>query len=229
MPLTLIATPVGNIEDISIRAKKALEDHHIIIGEEPKASRKILVDLGISPRDKEMHFLNEHSSADDLNNLLSICKFENVVLMSDCGTPAFCDPGANLVQLCHQNKIQVISMPGPSSLMTFIAMIGERWDCFKFLGFPPRDKNERASFFKSLTSHKEPVFFLEAPYRLVATLETLNEYCPNTKVHLGSNLTAENEEYFYDLPKAILGKLKNSKAPFIIGLSNSPSRNSSNG
>lgn len=218
MPLKLIATPIGNIEDISVRALKALQESPILIGEEPKTCRKILTDLGISPRDKNLYFLNEHSTKEQVLELLELCKREEVCLVSDCGTPAFCDPGANLVKLCHEHKIKVETLPGPSSLMTFISLLGERWDQFTFLGFPPRDKTERDEFFKNLTHQPHPIFFLEAPYRLKSTLESLNEAIGQTqKIHFGSNLTAPDQEYFFNTPKNILNKISNPKAPFIIG------------
>lgn len=217
MSLKLIATPIGNLNDISLRSLQALKDAFVLIGEEPKSCRKILTDLQISPRDKKMYFLNEHSKPDELLELLELCKFENVCLISDCGTPAFCDPGADLVKLCRENKVKVEVLPGPSSLMTFISLIGERWDRFLFLGFPPRDKSERDQFYKSLRSQTQPVFFLEAPYRLKVTLESLDEILGDSKIHLGANLTADGQEYFFDSPKNILKNIKNFKAPFIVG------------
>jgi 16S rRNA (cytidine1402-2'-O)-methyltransferase len=217
MSLTLVATPIGDIQDISLRALKTLQDTYIIIGEEPKTCRKILTDLEISPRDKKMYFLNEHSTAEGLQELLEICKFEEVCLMSDCGTPAFCDPGADLVKLCRANNVKITTLPGPSSLMTFISMLGERWDQFTFLGFPPRDKNDRDIFFKNLKNHPHPVFFLEAPYRLKSTLESLDQTLGPVKFHLGANLTAPDQEYYFNSAKFILKNIANLKAPFIVG------------
>lgn len=217
MSLKLIATPIGNIEDISVRALNILKSAYILIGEEPKTCRKILTDLEISPRDKKMYFLNEHSKQEELLELLELCKFEDVCLMSDCGTPAFCDPGADLVKLCREHKVKVEVLPGPSSLMTFISMLGERWDQFTFLGFPPRDKTERDDFFQKLKNHPHPIFFLEAPYRLKTTLESLDQSIGAMKIHFGSSLTADEQEYFFDTPKSILKYISNFKAPFIVG------------
>lgn len=217
MSLTLIATPIGDIQDISLRALKTLKETYIIIGEEPKTCRKILTDLEISPRDKKMYFLNEHSTAEGLQELLELCKFEEVCLMSDCGTPAFCDPGADLVKLCRSHNVKITTLPGPSSLMTFISMLGERWDHFTFLGFLPRDKNDRDIFFKNLKNHTQPVFFLEAPYRLKSTLESLDQNLGPMKFHLGANLTAPDQEYYFNTAKFILKNIANLKAPFIVG------------
>lgn len=217
MSLTLIATPIGNIDDISVRSLRMLKEAYIIIGEEPKTCRKILTDLEISPRDKKMYFLNEHSTQEGLLDLLEVCKFEDVCLMSDCGTPAFCDPGADLVKLCREHNVKITTLPGPSSLMTFISLIGERWDQFSFLGFPPRDKSDRDLFFKNLKTHSKPVFFLEAPYRLKSTLESLDQTLGTAKFHFGSNLTAPDQEYYYNNARAILKTIANHKAPFIIG------------
>lgn len=217
MSLKLIATPIGHKDDISLRALKALKESYVLIGEEPKTCRKILTDYDISPRDKKMYFLNEHSTKEELLELLELCKFEDVCLMSDCGTPAFCDPGADLVKLCREHNVKIDTLPGPSSLTSFISIIGERWDQFSFLGFPPRDKSDRDSFFKNLKTHPHPIFFLEAPYRLKTTLESLDENLGNLKLHFGSNLTSSDQEYYFDSAKQIQKNIKNIKAPFIIG------------
>ncbi len=222
MSLKLISTPIGNMDDISLRSLKALRDAYVIIGEEPKTCRKILTDLEISPRDKKMYFLNEHSKKEEILELLEICKYEDVCLMSDCGTPAFCDPGADLVKLCREHKVKIDTLPGPSSLMTFISMMGERWDQFTFLGFPPRDKTDRDTFFKNLKAQPHPIFFLEAPYRLKATLESLNEFLGTSRIHFGASLTSLDQEYYFDSPKTILKNVKNPKAPFIIGFNPKP-------
>lgn len=217
MSLTLIATPIGHKEDISLRSLKALQDCQVLIGEEPKACRQILVDFGISPRDKQLYFLNEHSLKEDLLELIEICRTEDVCLITDCGTPGFCDPGADLVNLCYQNNIKVFSFPGPSSLMSFLSLTGQRWDQFDFLGFPPREKNERSQFMKSLSEKKHACIFMDAPYRLKSTLEDLKTYQPQLTFYLGLNLTSSAEEFHIGLAEQLQKKVKADKAPFVIG------------
>jgi 16S rRNA (cytidine1402-2'-O)-methyltransferase len=217
MSLKVISTPIGNPKDISLRALEVLNDLKFIIGEEPKTCRQVLSSFKISPREKELFFLNEHTKKEELNELVDLCLKEDVGLITDCGTPGFCDPGADLVQLCKAKSIEVEVLPGASSLMTFISYLGERWDSFIFLGFPPRDKEPREKFFENLNTHNYPVFFLEAPYRLTQTLENLKTVLGTHKIHFGSNLTAPDQEIYFDTADNLLKKVKNKKAPFIVG------------
>lgn len=218
MSLFVISTPIANPEDISLRALKVLKATKYIIGEEAKACRAQLKSFDISPQEKEILLLNEHSKTEDLQPLLEVCKQFDVALMSDCGTPGFCDPGANLIDLCYKNNIEVQILPGASSLMTFLSMLGVQWNEFTFKGFPPRENEQRVNFFKDTEKSKTPICFLEAPYRLQLTLEQIEKFCPNKKIYLGINLTATDQEFYRGNIKDVRRKVKAQKAPFIVGL-----------
>lgn len=218
MSLFVIATPIAHPEDMTLRGIQTLKDCQYIIGEEAKACRAQLKSWDISPQDKTILLLNEHSKTEDLKDLLLICQEYDVALISDCGTPGFCDPGADLIDLCYQNQIDVITIPGPSSLMAFLSMLGTQWKQFTFKGFPPRETQERTDFFKDLSKTTHPHCFLEAPYRLQATLDQLEKFCAHKKIYLGIALTSESQEFYKGRIQDIRKKVKAQKAPFIVGV-----------
>lgn len=218
MSLYIIATPIADPEDITLRGLKLLKQCKYIIGEEAKTCRAQLKSWDISPHDKTILLLNEHSLVEDLNELKDICYEHDVALISDCGTPGFCDPGADLIHLCYESDIDVHTLPGASSLMTFLSMLGVQWKEFTFKGFPPRDTPQRIQFFKDLNLIKHPHCFLEAPYRLHATLEQLEKFCSHKKIYVGINLTAKDQEFYKGNIKEIRQKVRAQKAPFIVGI-----------
>ena len=117
MSLTLVAVPIGNIGDITLRALETLKAADLYIGEERKPMFRLLKELGVeTPKNYEL--LNEHSEKNDIKNLAALCKDQKAVLVTDCGTPGFSDPGAELVNECRKMGIEVTSNPGPSSLTT---------------------------------------------------------------------------------------------------------------
>lgn len=218
MSLYVIATPIANPEDITLRGLRHLKNCTFIIGEEAKACRAQLKSFGISPQEKEILLLNEHSDEQTLKELLSVCKKQEVALISDCGTPGFCDPGAELIDLCYKTNVPVEIVPGPSSLMTFLSHLGVQWKKFVFQGFPPREAQEREQFFKELEKNTTPVCFLEAPYRLHSTLDLIEKFCSKKTIYIGINLTANDEEFYKGKISEIKKKVKAKKAPFIIGI-----------
>jgi 16S rRNA (cytidine1402-2'-O)-methyltransferase len=118
---------------------------------------------------------------------------KNVVLVSDCGTPVFCDPGAHLISLCRKEKISVIAAPGASSLMTLLSLSSEKLLKFHFAGFLPREKEERLREIKKLSLLKESFIVMDTPYRLKPTIDQLAIQMPNRKALLGCDLTLKEE------------------------------------
>ena len=117
MSLSVIATPIGNLGDISYRSVEILKAADLIIGEERKVVSKLIKHLSLGR--KEIELLNEHSDQEDLDFLLNECRIKTIALVSDCGTPGFCDPGALLVKACRKAGIKIDILPGASSLMSF--------------------------------------------------------------------------------------------------------------
>lgn len=213
MSLFLISSPIGNIEDITVRALKKLNECPILIAEEPKILRRRLSAWSINPREKEIHSLNEHSSREDIKALCKLCKEnENVAFLSDCGTPSFFDPGFQLVEECRTQEVGVFSLPGVSSLTALMPYLKRKTESFDILGFPPQKKEERVRFFKEL-KHKQtrPFLLLDTPYRLQKVIDELLDSLPESHCVFGINLTCENEIIFYGKPAKIKKDCKTFK------------------
>ncbi len=120
MSLFIVATPIGNPKDITLRALEELKNADLIIGEEKRELFRFLKPLEL--HEKKVAFLNEHTQPRDFEELVSACEDENVCLVSDCGTPGFCDPGSELVAACRKKGIAVTPIPGASSLMTLLSV-----------------------------------------------------------------------------------------------------------
>ena len=192
MALFIVATPIGNPEDISLNALETLKSADLIIGEELKALRQILKAAGIQA--KNLDQLNEHSKAADIDFLLNECKSKRVALVSDCGTPGFCDPGSDLVKACHKNGIPVHPVPGASSLMALISVAGVRLDQFTFAGFLPAKNELRDVAWKSIIRETRPVIIMETPYRCEKLMMELTAKVPKRLCVIGLNLTQINEK-----------------------------------
>lgn len=217
MSLFLISTPIGNLEDITLRAVKKLESSNFIIAEEAKIIRRRLSAWGIKPQNKKIFSLNEHTSDDELNELLNLCREEEeVCLVTDCGTPSFFDPGFSLVKKCVENEVEIKSLPGVSSLTSLMPYIDIKTERFEVLGFPPQKKEDRVSFFQTLTKKKHPFFLMDTPYRLNKILDEINKTLPNHHCIFGINLTEESEQILRGTAKEISSNLEDGlKANFV--------------
>jgi len=197
MPLFVIATPIGNPKDFTLRALEILRTADLIIGEEPKALRQILKAAGVQAKATDQ--LNEHSDSRDIEHLSEACRDQTVALVSDCGTPGFSDPGAELVAACARKKITTTSVPGPSSLMALLSVAGVRLDQFLFMGFLPAKKEERSQAWEKLQRQNQPTIIMETPYRTSTLIKELKAHTQNCV--LGWNLTQENEQILRGHPK----------------------------
>lgn len=213
MSLYVVATPIGCDQDLSERARIILNDADLIIGEEPKESRKILKLLNLLQ--KPCEFLNEHSKQDDLKELVEHCKTKKVALISDCGTPGFCDPGADLVRLCRQQKIAVHPIPGASSLMAFLSVSGIKLEQFWFRGFLPRDKEIRKKHISDVFKSQIPVVVMDTPYRIQALAKDLAAADPNRQMIWGLDLTSPQEQILTGTAEQCL-KLLPEEAEFLV-------------
>jgi len=174
--LYIIATPIGNLEDITFRALRILKEVDLVLCEDTRQTQKLFSHYNITTPTLSYH---QHSKLQKVDYILDILKSgKNLALVSDAGTPGISDPGNQLVNLAA-NKISdlvVIPIPGPSALISAGSVSGFPVDKFIFMGFPPI-KNKREKFFKELASLKYPVIFYESPYRIIKTLMQLkNEF-----------------------------------------------------
>lgn len=191
MALYVVATPIGNPQDISQHALEILKSADLIIGEELKALRQILKAAGVQA--KAMDQLNEHSKPADVVFLANECRSKKVALVSDCGTPGFCDPGSLLTKACHQSGTKVHAVPGASSLMALLSVCGVRIDQFLFYGFLPAKAELREQAWGYVVHEARPVILMETPYRCEKLMEELTLKVPTRLCVVGLGLTQPNE------------------------------------
>jgi 16S rRNA (cytidine1402-2'-O)-methyltransferase len=212
--LYLVATPIGDTNEISVRALDILREADIIICESTKEASKLLRSHGISGKKYEV--LDEHSTPDDKAALVPLCANHKVALVTDCGTPGFQDPGADLVRLCRNKNVVVKSVLGPSALMGLLSLSGRRLDEFVFRGFLPAENEARAKALKDLTKENRAIIIMDTPYRLRKTLSDMKEHFSNRKFLLTINLSQDDETVFDGTIDMILEHLKFEKAEFML-------------
>lgn len=214
MSLYVVATPIGNKKDISARALETLKRADVIIGEEERELNRFLTSQSLNPQKIEL--LNEHTKPHELKILIDLCKTQEVCLVSDCGTPGFQDPGADLVKGCHKNKIKVTSLPGASSLMCLLSLSGERLDRFHFFGFLPQKTEERDKAWDWISKQSFPLIVMDTPYRFNKTLEEAKKFCPDMALVIGCDFTTHEEEVFLGIARDIISKIPKAKREFLI-------------
>ena len=212
--LYLVATPIGNLEDITLRAIRILKEVDIIVAEDTRQTIKLLNHLEIQ---KHMISYHRHSNEEKENEILdNLQNGKNIALVSDAGTPVISDPGEELVKLALKNNIEVIPIPGPCALIS--AMIASGMDAkeFTFLGFLPLNKKSRKNKLNDIKLSDKTIILYEAPHKIVKTLEELNDILNNRKIVLARELTKIHEEFIVGTAKELLEKLKEPKGEFVI-------------
>lgn len=213
MPLFVVATPIGNAQDFSLRALATLKGADLIIGEELKVLRQTLKAAGV--QGTALEELNEHSGAEDIAHFVRECQTKNVALVSDCGTPGFCDPGAELVAACAKAGITVTPLPGPSSLMTLLSVCGVRLQQFLFYGFLPAKTELRAQALNELRRETRSFILLETPYRCERLIEDLQKSFAHHECVLGLDLTGPGEQILRGRCKDLKGNFKD-REPIVL-------------
>src|SRR5512138_3731247 len=172
--LYIVATPIGNPRDITLRALDVLQEVDAVICEEYREGSTLLKRLGIQ---KDIIEVNEHNETTQAPLVVErlLLQQHSLALISDCGTPVFADPGATLIKLLVEQGIPVVPVPGASSLMATLSVLDVKLDRFIYAGFLPRDRGERKKALKHLRSTRFPIILMDAPYRLTALLADLEE------------------------------------------------------
>ncbi|MFV8257688.1 16S rRNA (cytidine(1402)-2'-O)-methyltransferase [Bdellovibrio bacteriovorus] len=212
--LYVVATPIGDVSEISLRALEILKNCDVVICESTKEASKLLRAHGITGKSYEV--LDEHSTPEDKAALVPLCAEKTVALVSDCGTPGFCDPGADLVRLCRQKNVPVKSVLGASALMGLLSLSGQRIDEFVFRGFLPAENEARARALKDLTKEKRAIILMDTPYRLKKTLNDMKEHFAQRRFLLTMNLSQEEEIVLEGSIDKLIGGLKADKAEFML-------------
>ena len=195
MPGTLyiVATPIGNLEDITLRALRILKEVDLIAAEDTRHTRKLLDHYGIDKPLTSCHEHNEKTKARDLVARLE--RGENVALVSDAGTPTLSDPGYRLVRQAVEAGVNVVPVPGPSALTAALGASGLPTDRFVFEGFLPAKKGERRKRLNKLREETRTLVFYEAPHRIKESLADLLEILGDRELVLGREITKVYEEF----------------------------------
>lgn len=214
--LYIIATPIGNAEDITLRALKTLHEVNAVICEEKRQGAKTLARLGI--KDKEIITLNEHNEQTQTPEIiLRLVNGQTMGLISDCGTPVFADPGSYLINQAVHSGIPIIALPGASSLMTALSVLDASLDKFVFGGFLPRENEARFSELKRLKSMRMPVILMDTPYRMAKLLaEVAKVFGKSQHITLACDLTLPEERVYRGSVAEVQAKAGQRKAEFIL-------------
>jgi 16S rRNA (cytidine1402-2'-O)-methyltransferase len=193
--LYVVATPIGNLEDMSARGIRILREVDLIAAEDTRQTRKLLSRLDIHTRLISYNKEREQSRAVEL--LARLKNGENLALVSDAGTPALSDPGSVLVKLVAAAGIPLVPIPGPSALATAVSVAGLPGSGFVFLGFLPGKSGERKRLLQSHAGGELPVIFYESPHRLLKSLADCLEIYGDREVFVGRELTKMYEELLH--------------------------------
>jgi 16S rRNA (cytidine1402-2'-O)-methyltransferase len=212
----LVATPIGNLEDITFRAIRTLKECDVIAAEDTRRTGQLLKHFGISKPLLSYFQFNEARRSEQILERLG--RGEKVALVSDAGTPGISDPGERVVRAAIAAGYRVESVPGPSALVTALTASGLPTDEFHFLGFLPHKSGQRRKRLESLRAVTGTLVLYESPYRIQKLLEELRDIYPDRHVVLGRELTKKFEEFLRGTPEGLLAALqqRSVKGEFVV-------------
>jgi 16S rRNA (cytidine1402-2'-O)-methyltransferase len=190
--LSIVATPIGNLEDMTFRAVRTLKEVDLIAAEDTRHSRKLLAHFGITTRLTSYYDHNQALKGEQI--IAALLQGKQVALISDAGTPCISDPGYQLVRDALAAGIRVVPIPGACAAVAALAMAGLPTDSFTFAGFPPNKEGKRRGFLASLASARGTVVLYEAPHRVAATLADIAAVLGERQVVVARELTKLYEE-----------------------------------
>ena len=192
--LYLCATPIGNLEDITLRVLRILQEVDLIAAEDTRNSVKLLNHFDIHTPMTSYHEYNKYDKAKEL--IEKMRQGKNIALITDAGTPGISDPGEELVRMCAEEGIEVTSLPGASACITALTLSGLSTRRFAFEAFLPADKKERQAVLQELPEETRTLILYEAPHRLRKTLEELYQTLGNRRMTICRELTKKYETAF---------------------------------
>ncbi len=208
----VVATPIGNMGDITFRAIEILKEVDLILCEDTRVTKKLLDKYGIKTPTMSYHAQSKISKMDKILKMLE--EGNNLALVSDAGTPTISDPGVMLISKIKEDlnlrySVDVIPVPGPSALIAALSASSLPTHEFTFLGFLPHKKG-RETLFKEIAGSKRTTIFYESPHRILKTFESLQKFCPNKKVCLAREITKIYEEFKTGGAEELLKYLKDN-------------------
>lgn len=214
--LYVVGTPIGNLEDITLRAARVLGEVSVIAAEDTRITRRLLAYLGIRTK---LVSCNEHNWSQRLPELLGALDEGDVALVTDAGMPGISDPGAGVVRSATDLGHRVEAIPGPSAVTTALSVSGMPADSFHFLGFLPRRRNERRKLLAQISRMREPLVLFESPYRLRATLEDLHTTLGDREIAVCRELTKFHEEVRRGTVSDVLEHFTEPRGEFVLVVS----------
>ena len=201
--LYVVATPIGNLEDVTLRALRVLGDVSAIAAEDTRVTSRLLARHGIAR--KPLLSYRAPVESRGLPRVLAALEEGDVALVTDAGTPTLSDPGRLLVEAAWAAGHRVVPIPGPSAITSALAVAGFAGEGFTFAGYVPRKPGERRRAFAALTAH--PVVFFESPHRIRKTLEQLAQELPEARLAVARELTKVHEQVLRGTPAEVLAEL----------------------
>ena len=190
--LYVIATPIGNLEDITLRAIRILGEVDLVLAEDTRKTGLFLKHLGIK---KNLISFYEHNELKKIPRIIEQLKQEKkIALVSSAGTPTISDPGYKLIKTCRYEHLPITSLPGPSSIINCLALTSLPHDKFVFLGYLPRKPSARRKLFKRVKEWEITLVFFESPYRVLSSLKAIAEILGNRRIAISREMTKKFEE-----------------------------------
>ena len=206
-----MATPIGNLKDITLRALEVLKNVDLILAEDTRVTQKLLLKYEIK---KPLWSYHQHSKLTKIEQIINeFSNGKNIALVSDAGTPGISDPGGILIQAIREklgNDINIVPIPGSNAAIAALSVAGFPADKFCFLGFPPHKKG-RKTFFENIAKTEETVVFYESKYRIEKTLTELSRVIGERKIMVARELTKQFETIYRGTAKECLEQLKKDK------------------
>ena len=212
--LYIVATPIGNLEDITLRAINVLENVDLIAAEDTRHTLKLLNHLKISKPMVSYHRHNERLRVDVL--LKELKDGKDIALVSDAGTPGICDPGEEIIKKCIEEKIKVIPIPGACAMINALITSGIDTSEFSFLGFLPLNKKNRKNKLEEIKNSNKTIILYEAPHKLKNTLNDLKDILKDRKIVIAREITKIHEEYIRGTVDEIFKIVDNLKGEMIL-------------
>lgn len=212
--LYIVPTPIGNLEDITIRAINILKEVDIIFAEDTRVTKQLLNHFNIQNKLISSHLYNENQNEE--KEIKYLKEGKNIAIVSDRGTPVISDPGYILVKNAIENGYNVVCLPGPTALIPALVMSGLSSGPFTFYGFLNSKESKRKKELELLKSTSYPIIFYEAPHRLIKTLNNIHEILGNRKIAIVREISKKYEEVIRETVENILKAVENIKGEIVL-------------